>query len=159
MKKLALALVFGVVSMGAVSAQTTKTKVNKAGTEVKVKQENKGRHHEGKTERTPDERATRHTEKMTKELGLTADQAAKVKELNLQKAEKMTALKAQNSTDKKGLGSQMKDERANYEAGLKAVLTPAQFTAYQNKQAERRDKMKDKMKENHGQHKGQHKSN
>ena len=151
MKKLALALVFGVFSMGAVSAQTVeKTKIKKDGKEIKAKQEIKGqkdRKHEAKT---PTERADRTAKKMTGELGLNATQSSQVRELALVKAEQMQVLKAKHGDNKTAMKADMQQIKANFKNGLTSILTPDQLTRYEAIQAER----KAKMKANHGEHKG-----
>ena len=152
MKKLALALVFGVLSLGAVSAQTVdKIKIKKDGKEVKTKQEikgDKGRKHE---EKSPAERAERTAKRMTEDLGLNPDQTTQIKALALVKAEQMQALKAKNGENKEAMKAEMKQVKNNFQSGLKNVLTPDQMTKYEALQAERKTKMKAK----HGEHKDQ----
>ena len=156
MKKLALALVFGVLSMGAVSAQTVdKLKVKKDGKEVKAKQEikgDKGRKHEDKS---PAERADRTAKRMTEDLGLNANQTSQVRELALIKAEQMQALKEKNADNRDANKAEMKQIKNNFQTGLKNVLTPDQMQKYENLQAERKAKGKGK----HGEHKGHGKHN
>ena len=158
MKKLALALVFGALSMGAVSAQTTgKTKVKSEKKETKIKQEGavKGKENgERKEAKTPEERAEKQTQHMTKNLGLTPDQATRIKELNLHRAQQMQAIKAKYAEQKKGRGTEMKDIMTNWESQLKSVLSAEQYTKFQAMQEERKAKMKER-KEHHGDH-GKH---
>ena len=158
MKKLALALVFGVLSLGAVSAQTVdKLKVKKDGKEVKAKQEvkgDKGRKHE---EKSPAERAERTAKRMTEELGLNSNQTIQVRELALAKADRMDALKTKNGENKEAMKTEMKQIKDNFQSGLKSILTPDQMTKFESMQAERKAKMKEKHGEQkvNGKHKGQ----
>ena len=155
MKKLALALVFGVLSLGAVSAQTVdKLKVKKDGKEVKAKQEIKGDKGRKFDEKSPEERADKMSKRMTEELGLNANQTAQVRELVLVKGQQMQALKAKNGDNKEAMKAEMKQIKTNFQTGLKNVLTPDQMQKYEALQQERKAKMKGK----HGEHKGQHKN-
>ena len=151
MKKIALALAFGVLSLGAVSAQTVdKLKVKKDGKEVKAKQEfkdNKARKHE---EKSPAERAERTAKRMTEDLGLNSSQTTQVRELALIKAEQMQTLKEKNGENKEAMKTEMMQIKNNFQTGLKNVLSPDQMTKFETMEAERKAKMKDK----HGEHKG-----
>ena len=160
MKKLALALVFGALSVGAVSAQTVdKFKVKKEGKEIKTTQEykgDKGRKHQAKS---PAERADRTAKRMTEELGLNSNQANQVRELALVKAEQMQALKTKHGENRDAAKAEMKQIKTNFKNGLKSVLTAEQLQKHETLQAERRAKMKAKHGErkDHGKHKGQYK--
>ena len=81
--------------------------------------------------------------KMAKELGLNADQEAKVEQLLLARQQEMTALKTKYGTDKNAGRTEMKAAHDRYEAQLKTILTPEQFA--------KMDKMK---AEHHGGHGG-----
>jgi protein CpxP len=82
--------------------------------------------------------------KMAKELGLNADQEAKVEQLLLARQQEGAALKAKYGADKTAGRAEMKASHEKYAAQLKAILTPEQYAKF--------DKMKD---EHHGHGKGQ----
>ena len=85
--------------------------------------------------------------KMAKELGLSADQEAKVEQLLLARQQESTALKAKYGSDRKAGRPEMKAAHERYEAQFKAILTPEQYAKFQQKKEEQHDKMKDdKMK-------------
>ncbi len=102
------------------------------------------------------------TERMTKKLGLSADQAAKVKALNEAYQDlfkgKGRGPRPQMNKDNKEERPQLTDEmkqkmkaehqahkakRQEYETKLKAILTAEQYTAYQNMHPKRKDKNKE----------------
>jgi periplasmic protein CpxP/Spy len=80
--------------------------------------------------RTPEERAAKMTERMTKELVLTTDQQTKMKVLILKHEQEREA--------------RMKEEKVRMDkkdAEIKAILTPEQYFKFQQK--------KNEMKQNH----------
>ena len=100
-----------------------------------------GRQHAPKD---PAKMADRKAGKMAKELGLTADQEAKVEQLLLARQQEGAALKAKYGADKKAGRTEMKASHEKYQAQLKTILTPAQYAKF--------DQMKD---EHHGHGRGQ----
>ena len=85
--------------------------------------------------RTPEERASKMTERMTKELVLTADQQTKMKALLLKHEQDREA--------------RMKEEKARMEktdAEIKAILTPEQYQKYEQKKADMKQNFKSKHK-------------
>lgn len=78
-----------------------------------------------KSDKTPEEKAAHHTQRMTKELGLSQEQSAKVGDINLRYAQEAAAVK-NGSLDKEARKEQaigLKDRR---DEELKLVLTPEQ---------------------------------
>ena len=123
MKKFLLPLLALALSATAASAQTT---LDQAG---------------GRPRRTPEEMAARQTEGLTKQLGLSADQAAKVQPILLARGQEMMAMRSQmqaGTADRNQLRTQMQASRAKYDDQLKAILTPEQFTQMQTLEANRR---------------------
>ena len=86
----------------------------------------------------PAKMADHRAGKMAKELGLNADQEAKVEQLLLARQQENTALKARYGADRKAGRPEMKAAHDRYEAQLKSILTPEQFAKF--------DKMKDEHK-------------
>ena len=85
-----------------------------------------------KPARTPQERAKVQTERMTRDLALSTDQAAKVEAINLKYAEQAEVLRKEREAqraamEKEGRG---KDMRTAREADMKAVLTPEQHAKW-----------------------------
>jgi protein CpxP len=81
---------------------------------------------EAKTERnkklTPEEKAQKHTDKMTTELGLSEEQAKEVYEINLSYAKSMLPI----HDEIKKLKEQAKNERKKTKSDLDKVLTEEQ---------------------------------
>ena len=91
--------------------------------------------------KTPEERAKHRTEVMTKELGLDAEQIAKVNTINLNFARAMGDVKEiKDESTRKGRSEALKGKR---DTDLQGVLTADQFT----KMKELRDKKKEDHKE------------
>jgi protein CpxP len=125
MKKFLLPLLVLALSATAASAQTTP---DQAG---------------GRPQRTPEEMAARQTEGLTQQLGLSADQSAKVQQIMLARDQEMMAMRGQmqaGTADRQQLREQMMAGRTKYDDQLKAVLTPDQYTKYTAMQANRRQR-------------------
>jgi len=90
----------------------------------------------GQVEKTSEERATAQTEKMKKELSLTADQAEKIKTINLGIAQKNEGVKTSTMTGEEKKAAHKSNEEAR-DAMLKDVLTAEQFQKYQTIKAEK----------------------
>ncbi len=91
--------------------------------------------------KTPEERAQHRTEVMTKELGLNAEQIAKVNTINMNFAHAMSDVKKiEDAETKKGRADALKKKR---DADLKVVLTAEQFTTM----LALREKKKEEQKE------------
>ena len=105
---------------------------------------------EPKTEKpvlTPTERAQKRTDKMTKQLGLSDDQAKKIYDINLKHATEMESIRAEQEK----LRKKAKAQREQSKKEIGDVLTEAQKA----KAAELKQKKQDKM--NNGEGKGKKK--
>lgn len=96
----------------------------------------------GKDKKTPEERAAKRTEQMTKDLGLSSEQVAKVNTIYLNFARYSSDVEAAGKgADVEGRTKALKAKR---DAELKAVLTPEQYTKYEEirakKQADKKSK-------------------
>jgi periplasmic protein CpxP/Spy len=90
--------------------------------------------------RTPEERAQAHTARMTKELGLTTEQAANVDAINRKYAAQTETMRTEQQQKRKTM-------REAHEAEMKAVLSPEQFATWQKKREEAKTKhMQRRMK-------------
>jgi protein CpxP len=88
-------------------------------------------------QRSPEEMAARQTKHLTKSLGLSAEQSAKVQQIMATRTQEMQALRADGSA--RPSREQMQANRAKYDDQLKQVLTPDQLTKYTAMQANRRE--------------------
>ena len=89
--------------------------------------------------KSPAQKADYKAGKMAKELGLTADQEAKVEQLLLARQQENAALKAKYGIDKKAARPGMKAAHDRYEAQLKSILTAEQFARFDKMKAEHRN--------------------
>ena len=96
----------------------------------------------GRMQGSPDEMAKRQADRMTQELGLTADQTTKVQAILLARTQDMQAMRGQarDGGDRSQLREQMQAGRAKYDAQFKEVLNPDQYTKYTAMQAERMER-------------------
>ena len=137
MKKLLFPLlaVFA-LTVGTAAAQTTTPDANAGGMQ--------GRGY-GRMQGSPDEMAKRQAERLTKELGLTADQTTKVQAIVLARTQDMQAMRGQarDGGDRSQMREQLLAGRAKYDAQFKAVLTPDQYTKYTAMQADRMENARD----------------
>ena len=83
------------------------------------------------------ERANKHSQRLSEELNLSPEQAAKVKELSLKHLQAMEQLKAQRQAQRKA----HQETKQNFDKELRAVLTP--------EQSAKLDSKREKMKERH----------
>ena len=134
-KTLALLAALAFATAGTSFAQTAPTATTKVKTHG-----GKGGH----GPKDPAKMADHKAGKMAKELGLNADQEAKVEQLLLARQQESAALKTKYAADKTAGRAEMKASHEKYQAQLKTILTPEQYAKF--------DKMKD---EHHGHGKGQ----
>jgi Spy/CpxP family protein refolding chaperone len=107
-----------------------------------------------KERKTPEERAQMRTEHMTKELGLSAEQAAKVQAINLKYADQGEELRKEREGDHAEARKDGKAMRDAHDAEMKAVLTPEQYTKWQEKKAAIKTKHMEKRKAMQGEKRG-----
>ncbi len=96
---------------------------------------------------TPEEKATKRTEKMTKHLELSEDQAQKIHTINLDYANKMEAHKKEMQKIK----AKIKSEREKAKSEIDKILT--------DEQKVKLEEMKKKKQANKKEHQGKHKHN
>lgn len=122
------------LTIGTAAAQTTPASTASA-------QKEQGRHQH----RSPEEKAKFHSQRMSKELGLTNDQTIKVQQILMARGQEMKAAhdQAPDAAKRDQMREQMKANHAKYDAQFKQVLTPEQYTKYTAMQA-------DRMKHGHG---------
>ncbi len=94
------------------------------------------KHKEDRKNMTPTERATKHTERMKKELNLTDVQVEKVQALNVKHFEKMELL----HKEAEELRTERKTLRDEHKAQVENVLTPEQQALAKQKMEERKQK-------------------
>ena len=96
---------------------------------------------------TPEVKAKKMTERMTKELNLTENQKTAVYELSLKNIQEKRALKAKMKAERERRKVAMEVRRERKEGELNAILTPEQRKKLTVLKAERKEKMKAKKGE------------
>lgn len=137
MKKMLVLLAAFVLTAGAASAQTA------------AQPQRMGQGRMARQDVSPEQRADLMAKHLTNQLGLSADQTAKVREIALAQAQEGQALRSKYATSgsREGMGQDMKALRDKYDTQLKGVLTPEQYAKYDQQRDDRMDKRKEKMKE------------
>jgi hypothetical protein len=97
------------------------------------------------TDTTPEERAQMQTNNMKETLSLTEDQVEEVSEINLNYARKMQNAYASGS--KLQRLRKMKALATEKDGVLKKVLTPTQYTTYQENKEEMKERLRERGKE------------
>jgi protein CpxP len=140
MKKLIIALVFGIGLTG--FAQEVTPQTNRADME----------------KMTPEQRQQKYLQKLTKELTLDAKQqeavgkilaekSAKAQDLKVQKDSRKASGDKMTAEERTAFKNTMQAEKADTEAKMKAVLSADQYQKWLDMREENKDKMKDKMSE------------
>jgi periplasmic protein CpxP/Spy len=93
-----------------------------------------------KEKKSPEERAGKFTQRMTKELALDATQQERVKGINLERFKQLEEAKSVTTADTKETSTKVKQINENYFMNLKGVLTPEQFTRFQEMKEEMKEK-------------------
>ena len=91
----------------------------------------------GRMQGSPEEMAKRQAERMTQELGLSADQTAKVQQILLARGQEMQAMRGQATGDRSQMREQMQASRTKYDTQFKEVLTADQYTKYTSMEGSR----------------------
>ena len=140
MKKLFMAVLL-CVGFSIYAQETTTTPKKKGNKEVKL----------------PAKSEEARLSKMTTELSLNTKQQEQIKPILAEQTVKMEEMKAKqkankeagvelSDADKKAMRIKMKEEKEATDAKFKAILTPEQFTKYQEIQEEQREKMMSQKK-------------
>ncbi|AMM49949.1 hypothetical protein TH61_00445 [Rufibacter sp. DG15C] len=145
MKKLILMLSMGVLFAGTSFAQDAPQKVRKERSEQRVRKDGQER-----VRISPEERAAKRTQMMTKKYDLNKSQQAKLQALFLKQSNEMAAQRSNRleATQKDPAQRQArKAKQEQYNAEIKRILTKKQYAQFE---ADRKE-----MKEKHAAKKGQ----
>ena len=93
---------------------------------------------ESKSERTPEERAEKMTEKMSTEFSLDEKATAELKALNFKFVSDMQRIKSDESMGKDQQKAEIKQISETHDAGIKNLLTEEQFALYEQNKAEKK---------------------
>ena len=85
---------------------------------------------------TPEQRAERITNWMTKKLTLTADQKTKIYDVNLKYAKLNQETRTNDADNRKAMRQELMASEKEREDEFKAILTPDQFTSFQTAKQE-----------------------
>lgn len=92
---------------------------------------------------TPEERANRQTQQMKRELALTPEQEKEIAAINLNYARQMQPVLEQARRDRATM-KQIRQLNNAKEKDLRKVLNDKQFSEYESRKNERRERMKER---------------
>lgn len=136
-KPLILLAALAFTSANAALAQAPATSTATTATQAKG-QPGLAKGKKAKAQKSPAQKADHKAGKMAKELGLNADQEARVEQLMLARQQEVAALKAKYGADKKAGRADMTAAQQRYESQLQTILTPEQYTKMNQLKAEHR---------------------
>ena len=104
---------------------------------------------------TPEQRQEKHLNKLTTDLNLNAKQQEEVKKLLAEQSAKAAEFKAKreakkdeqllaSAKERKEMAQKMKAEKEATDAKMKSILTPEQYTKWENDREIRKEKMLEK---------------
>ncbi len=91
-------------------------------------------------------RAEKNTQRLKEELQLSEDQVSKVQVANQKRMEQMQNIRAEGKGERKEKMSKIKAIMDEYDKEMKAILTPDQYTKFEQIKDEQRDKLMDRRK-------------
>ncbi len=109
---------------------------------------------QGRPQLTPEEKATKMTDKMKTRYTLTDAQYPQVYAINLETINARKAVR-ESADDKPAKAAKMKTIRQDYDAKLKGVLTADQYAQWSKDREDAKAKVIEKRKQNKGKGKGQ----
>ena len=93
-------------------------------------------------DQTPEQRASKQVQRLTKVLTLTNDQATQIQPMLLELNQKRDAMR--NASDKRAAMKDMRDLVANQDEKMKTILNADQYIKYQDIKDEAKDRMRGK---------------
>lgn len=94
---------------------------------------------------SPEERAQKSAEQLTKKLSLTEDQKTKVTAIFLEQAVAMKKVREESKGDRAGMMAKMKTANEENDVKINALLNDDQKKAFADWKAERAENMKKRM--------------
>lgn len=91
-----------------------------------------------RTQRSPEEIAARKTERMQRELDLSGEQLATIRDINAQHASRIAAIRLDSAREKEIVRSEVRSIRLKHQEEIAKVLTPEQKTKWETLKKERR---------------------
>lgn len=120
-----------------------------------LKNQDKKARMENRESLTSEQQAEIQVKRMTLDLDLNTKQQSEIKKIVLEQAKKREAKKTEwkankeagktlNKDEKFAMKNQMLDEQIAMKAEMKKILTTEQFSKWESKQADRKEKMQDR---------------
>ncbi|TVT41909.1 hypothetical protein FNT36_10850 [Hymenobacter setariae] len=94
--------------------------------------------------RTPEQQAQAQAGRLAKELNLSPEQQTQLQQLLTTQRQEMQAAIQQSGGNRRAMGQAMRAGRDKFDGQLKTVLTPDQYTKYQQLMAQRREMMRER---------------
>lgn len=125
-------------------------------------QQRRERPNRGEMEKmTPEQRQEQRLNKMSKDLNLNAKQQEEIKKLMAEEGEKAEKFRAnrkeakdkqllESAKQRKEMGEKMKVEKEAHDAKMKKILSPEQYTKWENNRTIQQEKMRQKRGDRKG---------
>jgi periplasmic protein CpxP/Spy len=107
-----------------------------------VKAQDEGFQSVAQQEQTPEQRATKQVQRLTKALTLTNDQAVQIQPMLLELNQKRDAMR--NATDKRAAMKDMRDLVSTQDEKMKTILNADQYVKYQDIKDDAKERMRGK---------------
>ena len=100
----------------------------------------------GGLQQTPEQLVARRIQYLAQQLGLSPDQQARLQPLLLAQRKQMQTLREQRTTGGRRLGTaqDMKATQVKFDEQLRTVLTPEQYTKFDQLRGEQRDNLRER---------------
>jgi hypothetical protein len=93
-------------------------------------------------DQTPEQKATKQVQRLTKALTLSSDQASQIQPMFLELNQKRDSMR--NASDKRAAMKDMRDLVVNQDERMKTILDANQYTKYQEIKDDAKEKMRGK---------------
>jgi periplasmic protein CpxP/Spy len=139
MKKLVVMFSLGMLVAGSSFGQVAPKQ------DRKVRQERSGQEMTRREGKTPEERAAKRVEMLTKKYNLTQDQQARLQAVHLKHENEMAAMHAQRGTEVSQQQKEaMRAKHAQWDSELQSIFTKEQYAQYQADKKAKGGEMKHK---------------
>ncbi|WP_035563306.1 hypothetical protein [Hymenobacter sp. IS2118] len=94
---------------------------------------------------SPEQQAERRARALTKALSLSPDQQARLQPILLAQQQELQRLRDQpRGGDRRAMAQQLKTTQATYDQQIRAVLTPEQYSKFEQQKDDRRDQIRER---------------
>jgi Spy/CpxP family protein refolding chaperone len=104
----------------------------------------------GFAQKSPEQRVEKQVQKLKTELQLSDDQTAKVQATTQKRADQVQTMRNGSKENKRENRAKLKTTMEEYDAEMKAILTPEQYTKFEEIREDKKERMMEKRKNKKG---------